>query len=100
MMAGKQDKTVLLRVLGESPELKVIDSLVDNPVLDLTAEDISEVTGLETGKVEDVLEKLESWGIVEIKGVRKGERTYTFRESSDAVRHLVRFETSLADRED
>ncbi|KXB00684.1 hypothetical protein AKJ40_00865 [candidate division MSBL1 archaeon SCGC-AAA259M10] len=66
-MTEEKGKVPLLKVLGVSPELRVLNALLDNPVFDLTAGEISDISGLKVAEVEEVLNKLRSWNIVEIK---------------------------------
>lgn len=95
---SEREKTVLLEVLGASPELEVVDALADTPVFDLTADEISDISGVDVGEVEDVLAKLEFWDVVDMKTF-EGEECYTLNTSNDAVCHLLRFEFELIDRE-
>lgn len=94
---SEREKTVLLKVLGTSPELEVVDALADNPVFDLTADEISDISGVDVGEVEDVLAKLEFWDVVDVK-ILEGEECYTLNTSNDAVCHLLRFELKLIDQ--
>ncbi|KXB01569.1 hypothetical protein AKJ41_01110 [candidate division MSBL1 archaeon SCGC-AAA259O05] len=94
-MTEEKGKVPLLKVLGVSPELRVLNALLDNPVFNLTAGEISDISGLKVAEVEEVLNKLRSWNIVEIKC--EGEKKcYSLNTSSDAVQHLGRFDIELA----
>lgn len=92
-----EGETILLRVLGRSPELEVIDVLADNPVLDLSVGEISEIAEMDASRVRGVLAKLESWNIVNVKSF-EGQRRYSLDTSNDAVCHLLRFEFELAEQ--
>lgn len=96
---SEPDETVLLKVLGQSPELRVLDAFIDNPIFSLTVDDVSRISGLEQGEAEKVLETLQSWDILLDECKSAEEPCYALNHSNDAVRHLVKFDLCLAEQE-
>jgi len=97
-MRYKQKETLLLKYLGPSPVLRIIDYFLDNPLSDFSKNEI--VKNLEMGRVTffKYWTELERSGAV--KETRKiGRATlYKIDRENDVVKHLVKLDMALARR--
>ncbi|MCD6469810.1 hypothetical protein J7L29_03310 [Candidatus Bathyarchaeota archaeon] len=44
----KEYRSILLKTLGESPKLRIIDFFLDNPLFDFTKKEVIEALGMST----------------------------------------------------
>ena len=45
-MYSKENQSILLKTLGESPKLRIIDFFMDNPIMDFTKKDVIDALGM------------------------------------------------------
>jgi DNA-binding transcriptional ArsR family regulator len=90
------EDSILLRMLGNTPELRIIDFLLDNPRLDFSRKEIREAVGSTKRTLADKIPKLEYLGV--IKESRKVGRTtlYKINLENEGVRALRIFERSIS----
>lgn len=97
-MRYKQNETLLLKYLGPTPILRIIDYFLDNPLSDFAKNEI--VKNLEMGRVTffKYWSELEKSGAV--KETRKiGRATlYKLDRENEIVKHLIKLDMSLARR--
>ncbi len=97
-MRYRQSETLLLKYLGPSPVLRIIDYFLDNPLSDFSKNEI--VRNLEMGRVTffKYWAELEKSGAV--RETRKiGRATlYKLDRENEVVKHLVKLDMALARR--
>jgi len=97
-MLYKQNETLLLKYLGQSPVLRIIDFFLDNPLFDYSKNDI--IKNLEMGRVTffKYWRELEKSGAVKVTR-RVGRATmYKLDRENEVVKHLVKLDMALAKR--
>lgn len=97
-MLYKQNETLLLKYLGSSPVLRIIDFFLDNPLFDYSKNDI--VKNLEMGRVTffKYWRELEKSGAVKVTR-RIGRATmYKLDRENEVVKHLIKLDMALARR--
>lgn len=97
-MLYKQNETLLLKYLGPSPILRIIDFFLDNPLFDYSKNDI--VKNLEMGRVTffKYWIELEKSGAVKVTR-RIGRATmYKLDRENEVVKHLIKLDMALARR--
>jgi hypothetical protein len=97
-MLYKQNETLLLKYLGPSPILRIIDFFLDNPLFDYSKNDI--VKNLEMGRVTffKYWIELEKSGAVKMTR-RVGRATmYKLDRENEVVKHLIKLDMALAKR--
>ncbi|MBI4010065.1 MAG: hypothetical protein HY361_02635 [Candidatus Aenigmarchaeota archaeon] len=92
------DKSLLLDVLGDTTELRVIDFLLDNLFTSVYKNEIIQKTGLSRNSFFRVWKKLEQYKIVKpIKQVGKAT-LYQLNEENEFVKWLVRTDLTLIEQ--
>ncbi|MEX0657237.1 MAG: hypothetical protein WD154_06810 [Nitrosopumilaceae archaeon] len=97
-MLYKKNETLLLKYLGPSPVLRIIDFLLDNPLSDYSKNEI--VKSLEMGRVTffKYWMELEKSGAVKVTR-RVGRATmYKLDRENEVVKHLIKLDMALARR--
>ena len=97
-MQYKKNETLLLKYLGPSPVLRIIDFFLDNPLFDYSKNDI--IKNLEMGRVTffKYWAELEKSGAVKVTR-RVGRATmYKLDRENEVVKHLVKLDMALAKR--
>jgi len=97
-MLYKQNETLLLKYLGSSPVLRIIDFLLDNPLFDYSKNDI--VKNLEMGRVTffKYWTELEKSGAVKVTRKVGRATMYKLDRENEVVKHLVKLDMALARR--
>jgi len=75
-----KEKSILLKVLGENPKLRIIDFFLDNPLFDFTKKEVIEALGMNKQTFYKYFREIEREGIVEVS--RKIGRTKLYRINS------------------
>ncbi len=95
-MAYKPDETLLLKYLGASPILRIIDFFLDNPLSDYSKNEI--VKNLEMGRATffKYWRELEKSGAVKV--IRKVGRAtmYQLDRENEVVKQLIKLDMALA----
>ena len=95
-MAYKQDETLLLKYLGASPTLRIIDFFLDNPLSDYSKNEIVKQMDMSRVTFFKYWKELERSGAV--KPTRQiGRATmYQLDRKSDVVKQLIKLDMTLA----
>jgi len=99
---GRGNESILLQTFGRTPELRILDFLLDNPSMDFTKREIMEAIGMTKRTLYAVLPKLEreelvvvsrkigrarlykiNWGHPVIEGFRKIERGLSLKAAEE-----------------
>jgi len=95
-MTRENDETLLVRYLGSSPILRIVDFFLDNPLFDYSKNEI--VKNLSMGRITffKYWKELESSGAV--KATRRVGRATMYRldRENDVVKQLIRLDMTLA----
>lgn len=65
-MYSGENQSILLKTLGESPKLKIIDFFMDNPIMDFTKKDVIDALGMSKQTFYKYFADLEEYGIVNV----------------------------------
>jgi transposase-like protein len=95
-VAYKSDETLLLRYLGASPTLRIIDFFLDNPLSDYSKNEIAKNLAMSRVTFFKYWKQLEESGAV--KPTREiGRATlYKLDRASDVVKQLVKLDMTLS----
>lgn len=95
-MAYKADETLLLRYLGASPTLRIIDFFLDNPLSDYSKNEI--VKNLEMGRVTffKYWKELEKSGAVKVTRHVGRATMYKLDRTNDVVKQVIKLDMALA----
>jgi DNA-binding transcriptional ArsR family regulator len=92
----KTNETLLLKYLGSSPILRIVDFLLDNPFSDYSKNEI--VKNLEMGRVTffKYWDELEKSGAVKITRQIGRATMYKLDRENPIVKHLIKLDMALA----
>ena len=96
MYAKKEYQSILLKVLGESPKLRIIDFFLDNSLFDFTKKEVIEALGMSKQTFYKYFADLEKYGIVNASR-RIGKATlYKINLENPIVKMLREYEIQLS----
>ena len=82
-------ETLLIRCLGKSPVLRVIDFFLDNKLFDYTKDEIIENLDMGRATLFKYWEDLESFGIVKVTRKIGKAKLYKLNEENEIVQKLI-----------
>jgi predicted ArsR family transcriptional regulator len=91
------DDTVLTKLLGESPKVKIIASLLSENDVDLNVTDIADLAGLHRTTVYDHIDDLIDLDVVVETRTVGGSPMYQINRDSDVAEDLAQLEWDLLD---
>ncbi|KXB07243.1 hypothetical protein AKJ51_01730 [candidate division MSBL1 archaeon SCGC-AAA382A20] len=95
MLKVEKHETPIREIFGNSPKVKVLDTLIENPKLDYSKKELAEAAGISKSTLYKLWDELEEEGIV-VETRKIGNATlFKLNEDSKIVRELVRFEKRL-----
>jgi len=77
LYAKKEYESILIKTLGDSPKLRIIDFFLDNPLFDFTKKEVIEALGMSKQTFYKYFPDLEKYGIVKVS--RKIGRAKLYR---------------------
>ena len=66
LYAKKEYESILIKTLGDSPKLRIIDFFLDNPLFDFTKKEVIEALGMSKQTFYKYFPDLEKYGIVKV----------------------------------
>ncbi len=92
----KEYRSILLKTLGESPKLRIVDFFMDNPLFDFTKKEVIEALGMSKQTFYKYFADIEEYGIV--SRTRKiGRATlYRINPQHPLVSMLKEYETKVS----
>lgn len=92
----KEYQSLLLKTLGDSPKLRIIDFFLDNPFFDFTKKEVIEALGMSKQTFYKYFTDIEQYGIV-IPSRRIGKATlYKINPENPLVKMLREYEAQLS----
>ena len=92
----KEYQSILLRTLGDSPKLRIIDFFLDNPLFDFTKKEVIEALGMSKQTFYKYFADIEKYGIVNASR-RIGKATlYKINLENPIVKMLREYEMQLS----
>ncbi len=96
LYSKKAWQSLLLKYLGASPKLKIIDFLMDNPLSDFKEKEVIEALGMSKQTFSRCWKELERSGAVKVTR-RIGRATmYQLDRKNDVVKQLIKLDMTLA----
>ena len=90
------EPSLLVRALGETPELRVIDYLLENDISDFSIQGIAEGAGLSRNTVSKIVCELEKIGvIVHTRDVGRA-KLFKINIASQFVKHLRKLDLEIS----
>ncbi len=94
-MKYKPDETLLLKHLGASPTLRIIDFFLDNPLSDYSKNEIVRNLGMGRVTFFKYWRELEKWGAVRITRHIGRATMFHLDRNNEVVKQLIRLDFAL-----
>ena len=95
-MSYKPNETLLLKYLGASPYLRIIDFFLDNPLSDYSKNEIVKDLGMGRVTFFKYWKELEKSGAVKVTRSVGRATMYQLARQNEIVRQLIRLDMALA----
>lgn len=95
-MGYKPDETLLLRYLGASPTLRIIDFFLDNPLLDYSKNEIVKDMDMSRATFFKYWKELERSGAVKATRHIGRATMYQLDRRNDVLKQLIKLDMALA----
>ncbi len=91
----ENEKSLLVRMFGSSPEMRILDFFLDSKLFDFSKKEIIEETGMSKATFYAHWERLENSGIIKISRKFGKAKLYELNRESPVVKQLLAMEKQL-----
>lgn len=98
MEEEREEKSLLLQYLGDSPLLRVIDFLIDNKLFDYSKKQIMEGAGVGKATFYKYFGRLEESGIVKVTRSFGKTKLYQLNEENPVVKKILEIDLTLSEQ--
>lgn len=95
-MYSRDNQSILLKTMGESPKLRIIDFFMDNPIMDFTKKDVIDALGMSKQTFYKYFDDLEEYGIVAVSRKIGKASLYKINQGHPLVTMLRKYEVELS----
>ncbi|MEM1587324.1 MAG: winged helix-turn-helix domain-containing protein [Candidatus Bathyarchaeia archaeon] len=92
----KEHQSILLKTLGDSPKLRIIDFFLDNLLFDFTKKEVIEALGMSKQTFYKYFKDIENYRIVEVSRKIGRAKLYKINLGNPMVKMLREYETQLS----
>ena len=92
----KEYQSLLLKTLGDSPKLRIIDFFLDNPLFDFTKKEVIEALGMSKQTFYKYFEDIEKYGMVTVSRRIGKAKLYKINFENPMIKMLKEYETQLS----
>ena len=92
----KEYQSILLKTLGDSPKLRIIDFFLDNPLFDFTKKEVIEALGMSKQTFYKYFPEIEEYGIVTVSRRIGRAKLYKINLKHPLVSMLRDYETKVS----
>jgi len=92
----REHRSILLKTLGDSPKLRIIDFFLDNPLFDFTKKEVIEALGMSKQTFYKYFPELEEYGIVKVSRKISRAKLYKINLKHPLVNMLREYETKVS----
>ena len=92
----KEYQSILLRTLGDSPKLRIIDFFLDNQLFDFTKKEVLEALGMSKQTFYKYFPDIEKYNIVTVSRRIGKANLYKINPENPLVKMLREYETQLS----
>ena len=96
LYAKKEHESILIKTLGDSPKLRIIDFFLDNPLFDFTKKEVIEALGMSKQTFYKYFPDLEKYGIVKISRKIGRAKLYKINLEHPLVKMLREYEKKIS----
>ena len=92
----KEYESIIIRTLGNSPKLRIVDFFLDNPLFDFTKKEVIEALGMSKQTFYKYFPDLEEYGIVKVSRRIGRAKLYKINVEHPLVIMLREYEKKVA----
>jgi DNA-binding transcriptional ArsR family regulator len=92
----KEYQSILLKTLGDSPKLRIVDFFLDNPLFDFTKKEVIEALGMSKQTFYKYFKDIEEYGIVKVSRRIGKAKLYKVNLENPMVKMLNEYTTQLS----
>lgn len=92
----KEYESILIKTLGNSPKLRIVDFFLDNPLFDFTKKEIIEALGMSKQTFYKYFPELEEYGMVKVSRKIGKAKLYKLNNEHPLVKMLREYETKMS----
>jgi len=96
LYAKKEYESILIKTLGDSPKLRIIDFFLDNPLFDFTKKEVIEALGMSKQTFYKYFPDLEKYGIVKVSRKIGRAKLYKINLEHPLVKMLREYEKKVS----
>ena len=93
---NKEYESILIKTLGYSPKLRIIDFFLDNPLFDFTKKEVIEALGMSKQTFYKYFQDLEKYGIVKVSRKIGRAKLYKLNLEHPLVEMLREYEKRIS----
>jgi len=94
--ARKEYELIIIKTLGDSPKLRIVDFFLDNPLFDFTKKEIIEALGISKQTFYKYFPDLEEYGIVKVSRKIGRAKLYKINLEHPLVSMLREYEKKVS----
>lgn len=92
----RENESILIKTLGDSPKLRIIDFFLDNPLFDFTKKEIIETLGMSKKTFYKYFPDIERYGIVKVSRKIGRAKLYKLNLEHPLVEMLRKYEKRIS----
>ena len=92
------ERTLLIRCLGNSPALRIVDFFLDNRLFDYSKSEILKDLGVGRATFFKYWKDLEEFGVVKVTRQIGKSKLYRLNEGNEVVKKLMALDSALCER--
>jgi DNA-binding transcriptional ArsR family regulator len=96
LYSEKEYESILIKTLGDSPKLRIVDFFLDNPLFDFTKKEVIEALGMSKQTFYKYFPELEEYGIVKVSRKIGKAKLYRINVEHPLVKMLRDYETKMS----
>lgn len=91
----KRHESIIIKTLGDSPKLRIVDFFLDNPLFDFTKKEVIEALAMSKQTFYKYFPELEEYGIVKVSRKIGKAKLYKINVEHPLVKMLREYETKM-----
>jgi DNA-binding transcriptional ArsR family regulator len=96
LYSEREYESILIKTLGDSPKLRIVDFFLDNPLFDFTKKEVIEALGMSKQTFYKYFPELEEYGIVKVSRKIGRAKLYRINVEHPLVKMLRDYETKMS----
>jgi AraC-like DNA-binding protein len=92
----KKHQSLLIKIFGDSPKIRIIDFFMDNPLFDFTKKEVIEALGMSKRTFYKYFADIEKYGIVKVSRKIGKAKLYKINLEHPLVKMLMEYEMQLS----